>query len=445
MVPPHTNFMMISQSHLTKNSLWMILSRFAAQGLAVIFTILLARRLGSAEFGAYAFIAAIIFITNGLTTFGTDMLLIREIAAKDDLSGLPAALTVQLALSTCFIAVVWSFGAWIPNQSQETIMALKVYSLALFPLAFFTVFTTALRGKQLMDIYALLNILVSLLQVGVVLILWGDNLILLSSYLLFVQTLAALLASLLCSLRIPHFWRSWHLFALRQPQGSAFLPSSSFLRAAAPIAFLTLLGMFYQRLAVTVLSLMTGPSHTGIFSAAARIVEASKTAHIAVFAALYPAMAQGMSLRASRAGWSEPIAERRRSAYFGLLLFGAILTSLSLFVFAKPLVVLLYGNEFIFSIHVLQILSWTLIPFTINTYLTLSFLASKQEYLVGRALMVSLLGMLILNLWWIPVRGPEGAAWASLIAECLQSVILLVSASSGVLIKRASHEFSNLP
>jgi O-antigen/teichoic acid export membrane protein len=444
-IPSRANFMIISQSHLTKNSLWMILSRFTAQGLAVIFTILLARRLGSADFGAYAFIAAILFVTNALTTFGTDMLLIREIAVKDDLTGLPAALMVQLVLSACFIAVVWSFGMRIPNQSQETVMALKVYSLALIPLAFFAVFTTALRGKQLMDVYALLNILVSLLQVGAVLILWEDNLILLSSYLLFVQTLAALLASLLCSLSIPHFWRSWHL--------SSFLLSSSFLKASAPIAFLTLLTMLYQRLGLTMLSVMTGPSNTGIFSAAARIVEASKTAHIAVFAALYPVMAQGVSLGDTRTEWSKPtrtsvwagVGDRRRSTYFGFLFLGAILISLSLFVFAKPLVLLLYSNEFMFSINVLQILSWTLIPFTINTYLTLSFLAAKQEYLIGRALMISLLGMLILNLWWIPNRGSEGAAWASLIAECLQSITLLVSASSRVLIKEVSHEFSNLP
>jgi O-antigen/teichoic acid export membrane protein len=428
--------MIILQSHLTKNSLWMIHSRFTAQGLAVIFTILLARRLGSAEFGAYAFIAAIIFVANALTTFGTDMLLIREIAAKDDLSGLPAALTVQLAISVCFIAAVWSLGAWIPNQSQQTVMALKVYSFALIPLAFFTVFTTALRGKQLMNIYALLNIIVPLLQVGAVLILRGNNLVTLASFLLLIQILIAILAGVICSLAIHHFWRSWRF-------SSSDL--SSLLKAAAPIAYLTLLAMLYQRLGVTMLSLMTGPSRTGIFSAAARIVEASKTVHIAVFAALYPAMAQGMSPRDTRAELSEPIAERRRGTYFGLLLLGAIFVSLSLFVVAKPLVGLLYGNEFIFSINVLQILSWTLIPFTINTYLTLSFLASKQEHLIGRALMISLLGTLILSLMWIPSRGPEGAAWASLIAECLQSVTLLVSASSRVLVKGESREFSNFP
>src|SRR5574341_2494220 len=189
----------MNQSRLTKNSLWMILSRSIAQGLAVVFTILLARRLGSADFGAYAFIAAIIFVANALTTFGTDMLLIREIAARDDLSGLPLALFAQLVLSLIFIAAVWLFGMWIPNQNSETIFALRIYCLALIPLAFFTVFTTALRGKQFMDAYALLNIIISALQVVAVLILREKNLILLSSFLLSTQIAAALFAGLLRS------------------------------------------------------------------------------------------------------------------------------------------------------------------------------------------------------------------------------------------------------
>jgi O-antigen/teichoic acid export membrane protein len=270
------------------------------------------------------------------------------------------------------------------------------------------------------------------LQVGAVLILRDNNLITLSGFLLSIQILAAFFAGLLCHFVMPHFWSSWHL--------SSHL--FSLFKAALPIAILTVLTMVYQRLGVTMLSLMTTPTDTGIFSAAARVVEASKTAHIAVFAALYPVMAQDMALPGNSA-LSTPRSKRRLTIMY--LVVGASFISLLLFAFAKPLIALLYGNEYISSINVLQILAWTLIPFTVNTYLTLSFLASKQEQLVGRALTVSLLGMLILNLWWIPARGPEGGAWASLIAECLQSVILLVSAWSFAHISGEAHEFPQLP
>jgi O-antigen/teichoic acid export membrane protein len=416
-------------SRLTKNSLWMIVSRLAAQGLALVFIVLLARRLGTAEFGAYAFITAILFVANALTTFGTDMYLIREIAGNHDLSGLPAALTVQLGLSSIFIVLVWSFSRWIPNQSQETLTALKVYSLALIPLAFFTVFTTALRAKERMDLYALLNMMISFLQVGAVLTLRESNLIVLSSFLLCVQVLAALAAGALCSFALPGFWRSW--------SSSSFRPFD-LVKAAAPIAVLTLLAMFYQRLGVLMLSLITSPVDTGIFSTAARLVEGSKTGHLAVFAALYPAMASRLPSPAQRDNLFT-------ETYLKLLVVGAVLISFLLSAFATPLVKLLFGHEFISSRSVVEILSWTLIPFTINTYLTLFLVASKQEQIIGRALLSGLLALLVLNFWWIPAGGPEGAAWALLSAECLQTLILMASAPSRIPVKRGSNELSNLP
>ena len=272
---------------LAKNSLWMVISRFGAQGLAAVFTILIARRLGSAGFGAYAFIAAIIFIGNALTTFGTDMLIIREIAAQNDMSRLPASLALQLILSILIIVSAWLFGASIPNQSVETITALKIYSLSLIPLAFFTVFTIALRGKQRMDAYMLLNLTIAALQIAVVL-LPKFNLITLSVFLLSIQMLAALLAGAICFQMLPGFWRIW---------GFHLENTWAVVKAAAPIALLVLLGMAYQKLSIILLSAMGGPVETGIYSAAARVVEASKMVHLAVFAALYPALAQGLALQ----------------------------------------------------------------------------------------------------------------------------------------------------
>lgn len=436
-----------AQTRLNRNTLWMMLSRFGAQGLAVIFTILLAQRLGAEGFGEYAFIAALLFITNALTMFGTDMLLIREIAGQGNLSRLAYALVLQLALSALFISLFWLFGARIPNQSMETITALRIYSLALIPLAFFTMFTTALRGVQRLDMYSLLNLIVSALQVGVVL-LPEISILRLSILLVLAQIAAAILAGLICSYAIRNFWQSWRFSPMDLP---------SFLREAAPIAFLAMVTMLYQRLSIGMLSILMGATITGIFSAAFRAVEASKTAHLAVFAALYPAMAENMSLRLplgrsnpppndeiASSGFDARVSTFLTTTYSKLLIVGAVGISFLLFVLAKPLVILLYGHEFILSSSVLQILAWLLIPFTINTYLTLSFLASGREHLIGRALTVSLLGLLILNLWWIPAKGVGGSAWATLVAECFQSVLLLASARLPVHVQGEVRELSEL-
>ena len=414
---------------LIRHSVWLLLGRLGTQVGVALFTVILARRLGSAGFGEYAFVAAIIFVTNALSTFGTDMLLVREIAAQNDLSRLPAALLLQLILSALVIAATWLWAEQIPNQGAETVLALRIYVLSLIPLAFFTVFTTALRGKQHMGAYLVVNLISAILQLGAGLVpnLNIDSLFVL---LCMVQAVLAVFTGILCVLLIPGFWQAWR---------HAALLSSSFLMDVAPLALLTVMTILYQRLSVLALSLMTASEQVGLFSAAARIVEASKTVHLGIFAALYPAMSQAGSDAINRSAWDNPFKWSWR-----ILLAGAVLIALMLYSTSTLLIQILYGGQFRVSAPILQILAWTIIPFTINTYLTLSYLASNQEWVVGRAFAAGLLGLLILNLGLIPLYGPQGSAWASLIAECIQSIILLAGRKSIFQVKEASHEFSEL-
>ena len=55
-------------------------ARLGAQALGLLFTAVLARALGEAGLGQFAFISAVLLIGNAVTTFGLDTLLIREVA-----------------------------------------------------------------------------------------------------------------------------------------------------------------------------------------------------------------------------------------------------------------------------------------------------------------------------------------------------------------------------
>ena len=67
---------------LYKNVIWTILSRYGAQGLAVITNILLARHLGVSGYGEYALASAVMLIGNAFTNFGMDMVIIRRVAVE---------------------------------------------------------------------------------------------------------------------------------------------------------------------------------------------------------------------------------------------------------------------------------------------------------------------------------------------------------------------------
>jgi O-antigen/teichoic acid export membrane protein len=350
----------------------------------------------------------------------------REIAARRDFSDLPAGLVLQLALSLLFVLLVIAAAPFLPNQDAAAVQALRIYCLALFPLAFYTLFTSSLRGMERMNSYALLGLAGVLLQIAAVAIFPSSGIAALAAWLLVVQVLMALLAGIFCTFQIPDYWKAWHFSGRDVPR---------LARASAPIALLSVLSMLYQKLSIYLISAMGGAALTGWFAGAQRALEASKTAHNSVFTALYPAMARaepgsGKTLRLARI----------------FLLAGSAVLALGLSFFASPLVVLLLGPDFAPSIPVLRILAWVLVPYTLNTYFTLAFVAARQERRVALALAASLLALVLLNLWWIPRLGLSGAAFAVLAAESFQALILL--AQRGFQIRliagEKAHEFSKL-
>ncbi|HSD83687.1 MAG TPA: oligosaccharide flippase family protein, partial [Anaerolineae bacterium] len=190
------------------NSLWLLLARLITQAQLIVFTVLVARGLGVAGFGQYAFVAALIFLGNVATTFGTDTLLIREVA-RDRQAGslISTTLWIQLLLSLAWLITVLVAADALSGLSPEVVLALKVYSLSLIPLAFFSVFTAVLRAHERMDVYLLLNVVVAFVQLaGTWLVLHGQG-SLLSLVLMLngVQLSAAISAGVLCRRQLPTF------------------------------------------------------------------------------------------------------------------------------------------------------------------------------------------------------------------------------------------------
>lgn len=407
---------------LARNSLWLLIARVGAQASMVIATYLLARRLGTAGFGEYAFIATAIVIGNTLTTFGSDMYLIREIAAKSDFSELPAVLVLQLILSFLFIVSVFLFAPHFQNQTSESILALKVYSFAMLPLAFFTVFTSVLRGVQRMTAYAWLNFIPSALQAIAVFffIQQGTSLVRLAYLLLGIQVFGAMFAGVLC---IPYFSKFDILqFSLGEMRSLFF--------ACLPIALIAIVGIVYQKLSLTMLSFLGTASMVGLFSAAARVVEAARMGHFAALTALYPAMANADQNKLSGAS---------RVSWLLLLLFSTV-GSFLIFLLAKPIVDIFFGAGYTLSIPVLKILAFTLVPYTINSFLSLLFLARKKEKTILRVLTVSSLMIFGLNLVLIPRNGQVGASWSILITEITQAMLFL-----SAWLNSPSHQMDAIP
>lgn len=397
-----------ADKRVAHNSVWLFLGRLGSQGLVMLLAILIARRLGEAGLGQYAFLTSLVFLGNLGSTFGTDMLIIREVAARRDFALLPAALYVQLGLAVPLIGLAFLFAPALPNQSPEAVPALQWYSLALVPLAFYSMFSSALRGIERMDVFTWLNLASAaiLLGLGAAFIRPGSGALQLALVLLAAQCAAAVLAGWLCRRYLPR----------PLPLSSDWTAVRGVLRRGAPIAVLGILGALYQRSAIYLLAGLQGAALTGLFSAALRIVEAAKIGHVAVLSALFPAMSQAAGNRAARRGFAGWLA--------GLLALAALLGA-GLYAAAGPLLQLLYGGEFAASAPALRWLAWMLAPMTVSHYLSLRLLAAARERAIALALAAGTLALVAL-IWQQP--GDLAAVGRSVVlAEMLQASILIIA------------------
>lgn len=409
---------------LARNALWLALARFAAGGLSLAFTALLARRLGQAGLGQYAFLAAVVFVGNVLTTFGTDTLVIRE-TARDEAHSLETAagsLWLQLLLSVGFLALVATLSPWLTPGDTSLRTALLIYSLALFPLAPYTVFSAILRGLQRMGSFLVLTVATNALLVLAGLLAARPSIGLgqFAAALVVAQAAAALLAAYLCRNALQAGRALW------LPSRAAALRA---LRQALPLALLGIVGVLYQRLAVLLLPYLAGAVATGTFSAASRLLEAMKVFHIAVLGGMFPIASSLVALDPDgrRPLPAQPETGLLRSTLVGLLAF-ALIAAAAVSAFAAPLVHAVFGARYDASTPALRILVWTLVPYSISAVLSLGLVARRREGLVLTAALAALLTALLLDLVLIPRAAAIGASAATLLAECIQALVLAAMA-----------------
>jgi len=374
---------------LRRNSIWLLLARLTAQTLAILFTIIIARKLGVDGFGQFSFIASLLLVGNTVTNFGTDTFLVRETARADQVTETAAqSLSLQLLLSALYCLAMLVFRS----------TPLFLYSLALFPLAIFSVNNALLRALNRMDLFWFLSLLNGVIQILAA--IFSSNVYTLCLFLLFGQILLSGFSYSICRASLPTF----RLFPLKK--------FSPIFKLILPFAALTILLVLIQRLGVLITSLFLGDSVTGLFSSITRIVDGLKLGHYAILGALLPALSRGHvdSWRSFRKA-------------FGFLMSVSFGFAFVLLLFARPVILIFYGDEFTQAADPLALLGWSLLPYTVSSFISYDLIARGLENVVVKSALVSLIIYLILYVWLIPTQGLTGAVWAALIGECLQGIV----------------------
>ncbi len=191
------------------------------------------------------------------------------------------------------------------------------------------------------------------------------------------------------------------------------------LRDGSPLMLASLFGYIYARIDQVMLGQMLNTSSVGIYDAAVRISEVWYFLPGLIIGSLFPAIINARSVS------KESYFRRLRALSF--LIFGVSLSvSIVIFIFASPLMHLVFGSQYAGSIDVVRIYVWGGIGMMLG--------AIAQQYLVaenfGKLFFYISFGAaginIIVNLILIPIKGPSGAALATLISYSLIPFMLLL-------------------
>jgi O-antigen/teichoic acid export membrane protein len=180
--------------------------------------------------------------------------------------------------------------------------------------------------------------------------------------------------------------------------------------------------LIYEKIVATLLPGLVGLANTGIFSIAWRLMTSGKLGYFSAFTAIYPVMAKDVEMGRKMKGLIP-------------LLGTSVAFSLLLQWFAKPIISLLFGEEYLPAVLSLQIMAWSIVPYVLVTYITLGLAALGLERPILISAVLALIALLVLLIPFTNQYGITGSSIAVLSAEIFYAGIIWLQWRKHVLSK----------
>lgn len=387
---------------VTRNLIYLILGRIATGLLSLVLMAVIARKLGVDKFGTYTLALTIAGIFGVVSDFGSSYLTIREVARDKAKTGdyLLNGTIVKILLNILFFFIFFVCVQYFYSINFRTAIYLACVAsifgmFAQFYISFFNAyekmhFTSILTSLQ--------SILVSV--VCLAMLLMGISRI---NYLFYGHILVNF-SMVLFSIVL--------LFKIISPQIPGFDPNFSwrFLKSSIPFGLFFMGGVIYFQTDTIMLSIMKDQAAVGLYQAPMRLVITFEIIPSLLSTAMYPTICRTYAHSREEAG----IMMMRALRY---MLFLGLPIAMGITLLSKEIIFLVFGNQFMPSILLLQILS-LIIPIRFCGHILGTALsASDNQNTRACATGLSACLNIALNLILIPRYSYNGAAFASVLTS----------------------------
>lgn len=395
------------------NTSWIMAEKFFNLSIAFLVTIFVARYLGPEQFGMLSYAISLVSLFAIVGHMGLSGLVIREIVKKPNEIDTTLGTTFFLKLFGIIIGfallVLFTFLSEDIGSSEFWILIIVALSVLFQPFSVINFwFSSQVQAK-----YISLSSVIALLVSSVFKIL-----LIISSVSVVLFAYANLLQSLIVAIFLIYFYKK-HATVLIKSWKFSFTRAKELLSQGWMIFLGSIFAIIYLKVDQVMLKWLIGSEEVGVYSVASTLSEGWYFIPIAIVSSLFPKL---IKLRET----DERQFNKRLQKIFDLLFILAFFVAMLVTLFASPIILLFFGEEYISSATILTIHIWAALFIFMRA-------AFSKWILIEGALMFSLitqgLGAVAnvgLNFLLIPHYEGIGAAYATLISYAMASYISLL-------------------
>lgn len=390
------------------NAKWIIVCKIAQSILQLIVGMLSARYLGPANYGLINYAASIVAFALPIMKLGMDAILVHELVESPEKEGeiMGTSMLMNCVSSILCIGGVSLFACVANFGEIETIVVCVLYSLS--------VFFAAVEMIQYWFQYKLLSKYPSVIMLM--------SYFVVSAYKIFLLVTGKNVYWFAVSHSVEYGLIGIILiFVYFKCNGQRFCFSferaKKMLKKGTPYIFAALMVVVIQNTDHIMLTSMVGKEENGYYSAAITSASVAQFVFTAIIDSFRP-----LILTSKKE--NEEAYQTNISRLYCIITYLSIAQNIVFTLFAKWIILLLYGEEYSAAIPVLQILTWYRAFSFMGTIRNIWMLAEeKQKYLP----FINLSGVVLniaLNAITIPYFGAGGAAFASLVTQVFINFVL---------------------
>lgn len=405
LIPPFIARRIAHRPNLIKiidNIRWLFFDNILRMGVGLIVGLWVARYLGPEQFGKLNFAIAFISLFSAIAALGLQEIVVRDIVRTPECAGLTLGTAAVLQIVGGLLAYLTVIGAINFLRPDDTLARVLVAILGTMLLLKASEIPAYWFESQVQSKYAVWvqgGMFLFFAAVKVVLII-SDAPLLAFAWTTLSEGVLAALTLLIVMDRYGHKIASMYATVAR---------ARSLLKESWPLILSALAISTYMKIDQIMLGQMISDKTVGIYSAALRISEIWYFIPMGIVASVFPAI-----LAAKREG--QDIYLARLQKLYDLMVVISVGVALPMTFLAKPVVALLFGSDYVDAGNVLAVYIWASIFVFLGVASGKWLLCEGRQVLALQRAICGAASNVVLNLWFIPVWGAEGAATATLLS-----------------------------